>query len=95
MLKKVEKAADEQQAEAILRDLLSDVLGLAADQVSGFAESTALFGALPEFVSMAVAGFLTSLEERLGVLIEDDDVDAEDFVSFGALLEFVERLAAK
>jgi acyl carrier protein len=95
VLKKVQRAANEQEADAILRDLLSDVLGLAHDQVSGFAESTALFGALPEFDSMAVANFLTSLEERLGVMIEDDDVDAEDFSSFGSLLAFVERMIAR
>jgi acyl carrier protein len=44
---------------------------------------------------MAVANFLTALEERLGVLIEDDDVDAEDFASFGSLLAFVERLQSR
>ena len=95
MLKKVEKAPDEIIAEVTLRELLSEVLGLAEDQVSGFAESTALFGSLPEFDSMAVANFLTALEERLGVLIEDDDVDAEDFASFGCLLAFVERLQSR
>ena len=95
MLKKVDRAPDEIIAEVTLRELLSDVLGLAEDQVSGFADSTALFGSLPEFDSMAVANFLTSLEERLGVLIEDDDVDAEDFASFGSLLAFVERLQSR
>ncbi|HEX7930220.1 MAG TPA: phosphopantetheine-binding protein [Sphingomicrobium sp.] len=95
MLKKVEKAPDEVIAEVTLRELLSEVLGLAEDQVSGFAESTALFGSLPEFDSMAVANFLTALEERLEVLIEDDDVDAEDFASFGSLLDFVERLQSR
>ena len=95
MLKKVEKAPDEIIAEVTLRELLSEVLGLAEDQVSGFAESTALFGSLPEFDSMAGANFLTALEERLGVLIEDDDVDAEDFASFGSLLDFVERLQSR
>ena len=95
MLKKVEKAPDEIIAEVTLRELLSEVLGLAEDQVSGFAESTALFGSLPEFDSMAVVNFLTALEERLGVLIEDDDVDAEDFASFGSLLAFVERLQSR
>ena len=95
MLKKVEKAPDEIIAEVTLRELLSQVLGLAEDQVSGFAESTALFGSLPEFDSMAVANFLTALEERLGVLIEDDDVDAEDFASFGSLLAFAERLQSR
>jgi len=95
VLKKVEKAPDEIIAEVTLRELLSEVLGLAEDQVSGFAESTALFGSLSEFDSMAVANFLTALEERLGVLIEDDDVDAEDFASFGSLLAFVERLQSR
>ena len=95
VLKKVEKAPDEIIAEVTLRELLSQVLGLAEDQVSGFADSTALFGSLPEFDSMAVANFLTALEERLGVLIEDDDVDAEDFASFGSLLAFVERLQSR
>ena len=42
-----------------------------------FDEATPLFGALPEFDSMAVAGLLTELEERLGILIEDHEVDAD------------------
>ena len=95
MLKKLDKAPDEVIAAVTLRELLSDVLGLAQDQVSGFADSTALFGSLPEFDSMAVANFLTALEERLGIIIEDDDVDAEDFASFGSLLAFVERLQSR
>ena len=95
MLDKAEKAPDEIIAEVTLRELLSQVLGLAESQVSGFADSTALFGSLPEFDSMAVANLLTALEERLGVLIEDDDVDAEDFASFGSLLAFVERLQSR
>ena len=95
MLKKAEKAPDELIAEVTVRELLSDVLGLAQDQVSGFADSTALFGSLPEFDSMAVANFLTALEERRGVLIEDDDVDAVDFTSFGSVIDFVERLRSR
>jgi acyl carrier protein len=62
-------------------------------RVEGFDSDTALFGALPEFDSMAVAHFLTALEERLHVIIEDDDVEAEDFETFGTLLAFAERLA--
>ena len=78
-----------------LRALLVDVLGISADRVSGFDDSTALFGALPEFDSMAVANLLTGLEERLGVLIEDDGVEAEDFATFGTLKSFAERLALR
>lgn len=79
----------------MLRDQLALVLGLCRNDVGGFAQSTALFGALPEFDSLAVASLLTALEERLGMPIGDDDVEAEDFASFGSLLAFVERLAAR
>ncbi len=74
-----------------LRALLADVLGLAPGRIAAFDEQTELFGALPEFDSMAVATLLTGIEERFGVMIEDDDVDAEDFASFGTLIAFVRR----
>jgi acyl carrier protein len=81
--------------EATLRALLSEVLGVPPERVAHFNAATELFGALPEFDSMAVASLLTGIEERLGVLIEDDDVGAEDFATFGRLLSFVERLALR
>jgi len=40
---------------------------------------------------MAVANLLTEMEERLGFLIEDDEVEAEDFMTYGRLLHFVRR----
>ena len=83
------------ETETTLRALLADVLGLEPARIARFDEATALFGALPEFDSMAVATLLTGIEERFGVLIEDDDVDAEDFASFGSLLAFVERLQSR
>ncbi len=81
-------------ADRALRGLLSDVLGLPERRVAGFTATTELFGALPEFDSMAVATFLTEMEERLGILIEDDDVEAEDFMTYGRLLHFVRRKLA-
>lgn len=78
-------------ADAALRGLLSDVLGLPESRVAGFTAATGLFGSLPEFDSMAVANFLTEMEERLGILIEDDEVEAEDFMTYGRLLHFVRR----
>lgn len=81
--------------ETTLRALLVDVLGLPEARVATFVNQTELFGALPEFDSMAVASLLTGVEERLAVLIEDDDVEAEDFATFGRLLSFVERLALR
>jgi acyl carrier protein len=79
---------DANQVEKTLRAVLTDVLGLDKTRVAGFREETPLFGALPEFDSMAVAGLLTELEERLGILIEDHEVDADMMETFGALLTF-------
>ena len=76
-----------------VRSLLVDVLGLAKSRVAGFNDETELFGALPEFDSMAVATLLTEMEERLGILIEDEDVEAEDLMTFGRLVSLAERLA--
>lgn len=79
---------DEQEVDLTLRAVLRDVLGLPEAQVAALDESSPLFGALPEFDSMAVAGLLTELEERLGILIEDHEVDADMLESFGSLLTF-------
>ena len=84
---------DEEEVDATLRAVLVDVLGLDPNRVAGFDESTPLFGALPEFDSMAVAGLLTELEERLGIVIEDDDVDADMLETFGSLLTFARAKA--
>jgi acyl carrier protein len=67
---------------------LRDVLGIDAARVATFTEATPLFGSLPELDSMAVAGLLTELEDRLGITIEDDEVDGEMLESFGSLLRF-------
>jgi acyl carrier protein len=84
---------DAQDVDSTLRAVLVDVLGLPRERVQGFTETTALFGALPEFDSMAVAGLLTELEERLGILIEDHEVDADMLESYGALLNFARAKA--
>jgi acyl carrier protein len=86
---------DELEVEMTLRAVLSDVLGLDRAQVAAFREETPLFGALPEFDSMAVAGLLTELEERLGILIEDHEVDADMMETFGALLTFARDKALR
>ena len=80
---------DEDQVDATVRAVLRDVLGLDAARVATFRSDTPLFGALPELDSMAVAGLLTELEDRLGVLIEDDEVDGEMLETFGALVRFM------
>lgn len=87
--------SDAGEVDATLRAVLIDVLGLPRERVERFEESTALFGALPEFDSMAVAGLLTELEERLGILIEDHEVDADMLESFGSLATFARAKALR
>ena len=81
------KFEDEQQVEATVRACLRDVLGLDPERVARFTESTKLFGALPEFDSMATAGFLAELEERLAIRV--DEIDGEALASFGSLMAFI------
>ena len=75
--------------DAILRQVLQDVLGLAPARTAAFDADTGLFGHLPELDSMAVAGLLTEIEDRLGIVIEDDEVDGEMLETYGGLLGFV------
>lgn len=76
--------------DAKLKSILVDVLGIEADKAEQFDSETGLFGHLPELDSMAVAGLLTEMEDRLDIVIEDDDVDGEMLETYGGLLAFAE-----
>lgn len=84
-------ATDFDRTEDVVRAVLVEVLALDPERAAGFTADTGLFGSLPELDSMAVAGLLTALEDRLGIIIDDDEVDGEMLESFGALVAFVER----
>ena len=83
------------ETDRALRGVLQDVLGLPHGRVAAFTAQTGLFGHLPELDSMAVAGLLTEIEDRLHIVIEDDEVDGEMLGTFGALLAFVEAKRAR
>jgi acyl carrier protein len=75
--------------------VLAGALSLADDVAAGLTRDTLLFGNLPELDSMAVATVLTALEDRFGILIDDDEVSGELFESVGTLANFVAaKLAA-
>jgi acyl carrier protein len=74
-----------------LRSILADVLGLKPGQAEAFAADSGLFGDLPELDSMAVAGLLTEMEDRLNIIIDEDEVDGDLFATYGSLLAFAER----
>ena len=68
--------------------ILDEVLSLRGGTASLSRESP-LLGAIPELDSMAVAALIIALEDRFGVTITDDDVDASAFMTVGALTDFV------
>jgi acyl carrier protein len=78
-----------EETDLTLRGVLADVLGLSASRVTEFTADTGLFGHLPELDSMAVAGLLTEIEDRLEISIEDDEVEFDMLETYGALLDFV------
>jgi acyl carrier protein len=80
--------------EKTVRAVLRDVLSIDAARADGFTASTELFGALPELDSMAVAGLLTELEDRLDIVIDDDDVDGDLLATFGSLTDYAARKVA-
>jgi acyl carrier protein len=80
--------------DQLLRGILTDVLGLKAGRAEGFTAQTGLFGHLPELDSMAVAGLLTEMEDRLDIMIEDDEIDGELLETYGSLLAFAEAKRA-
>jgi acyl carrier protein len=88
-------AAEAAALDQELKGLIADVLGLDPAQAAQFGPESGLFGHLPELDSMAVAGLLTEMEDRLGIVIEDDDVDGEMLETYGGLLAFAKaKLAA-
>ena len=81
--------------DLLLRRILTDVLGLKEGQTDTFEADTGLFGHLPELDSMAVAGLLTEMEDRLDIVIDDDEIDGEMLETFGGLLAFAQAKRAE
>jgi acyl carrier protein len=73
-----------------VKQVLGETLQL-GDRTNGFTADTPLFGAIAEFDSMAVVTVVTALEERFGIFIEDDEIEAEVFATVGSLAAFVDR----
>lgn len=68
--------------------ILDEVLSLNGRSVA-FTRDTPLLGAIPELDSMAVVTLITTLEEQLGLVVDDDDIDGATFATVGSLTDFV------
>ncbi len=73
--------------QEVLR-ILDETLSLGGRALA-FSADTPLLGAIPELDSMAVVSLITSLEEQLGIVVDDDDIDGATFATVGSLSEFV------
>lgn len=70
--------------------VVDDVLSLGGRALA-FKDDTPLLGAIPELDSMAVVSLITTLEERFGIVVEDDDISGDTFASVATLRAFVEE----
>lgn len=68
--------------------ILDEVLSLGG-RAKAFTPDTPLLGAIPELDSMAVVTLITSLEEQMGIVVDDDDIDGATFATVGSLTAFV------
>ena len=75
-----------------VKRILDEVLSLKG-RGAGFTRATHLLGAIPELDSMAVVTLMTTLEERFGITIEDDEIDGSTFATVGSLVDFVDGKA--
>jgi acyl carrier protein len=76
------------------QQLLAEILRSVLQIDKQFDDATPLLGAIAEFDSMAVISVITELEDQLGIQINDDEISAEVFESFGQLRKFVEQKQA-
>lgn len=77
-----------------LKSILTETLGLGERGKSLTAQSH-LLGSLPELDSMAVIHLITALEDRFGIVADDDDINASTFETVGSLMAFVESKLAQ
>ncbi len=75
------------ESARLLARILDETLGL-GDRKIEFNDGTPLLGTLPELDSMTIAAVVIAMEEELGHRIDEDDIRAEIFESFGSLRRF-------
>jgi acyl carrier protein len=69
--------------------ILDEVLSLEG-RSRALTRESALLGAVPELDSMAVVALITSMEERFGFIVGDDEIDGSAFATVGTLSDFVQ-----
>lgn len=75
-----------------VKTILAEVLHL--DLGTVLSPESPLLGALPELDSMGVVTLIAALEERFGIVVDDDEISASTFATVASLTAFVgEKMA--
>lgn len=84
-----EESEDTMSSCEEVKELIGSVLQI-GERARRFDRGTALLGAIPEFDSMAVVSLITALEDHFGIIVDDDEINAETFETVGQLCDFVD-----
>ena len=68
--------------------ILDDAMGLKG-RATRLGDADPLLGSVPELDSMAVVTIIGMLEDRLGITVEDDEIDGQTFATVGSLVKYV------
>jgi acyl carrier protein len=72
-----------------VRSIVATTLGI-TDRADTFTAESGLLGSLPELDSQAVVEIVTALEEHFDLEVDESDLSAEVFETFGSLARFVD-----
>ncbi len=77
-----------------VRKVLGSALQL-GNRIQSMTPETHLLGSLTELDSMAVVSLIAALEDHFGIVVNDDEINAEIFTTLGSLGNFItQKLAA-
>lgn len=76
-----------------VKDVIVGTLGIEERRPSLDADTT-LFGGIPELDSLAVVELAAALEDRFGLVIDDEEFTGDIFETVGSLSDFVDRKLA-
>ncbi|WP_275004678.1 acyl carrier protein [Promicromonospora iranensis] len=89
-----ETVTSDEVSLADVLDVVGTTLGI-EERVSSFDAATPLFGTLPELDSLAVLELVTSLEDRFGITVDDDELTDGLLETAGSLHSFVRVRAGR
>lgn len=77
----------------ITKDLLRQTLQL-GERANSLTADTPLLGNFPEFNSLTVVSLLSTMEEQLGIEVDDDEINEDLFRTVGSLSNYIDAKLA-